>query len=74
MPSILWHKINMITLKDYFKELKIIEKNLNASDEVANTYAWVCALQAKLHSLDNFLDSQKNIYYKAMVRNKLDKT
>lgn len=64
----------MINLKDYIKELKIIEKNLNASGEVANTYAWVCALESKLHSLDSFLENQKNIYYKAMVRNKLDKT
>jgi hypothetical protein len=64
----------MITLKDYLKELKIIEKNLNASEDVTNTYAWVCALETKLHSLDNFIDNQKNIYYKAMVRNKLDKT
>lgn len=64
----------MITLKEYFKELKIIEKNLNDSKDPANTYAWVCALESKLHSLDSFLDNQKNIYYKAMVRNKLDKT
>jgi hypothetical protein len=64
----------MIQLKEYIKELKIIEKNINASEEVTNTYAWVCALETKLHSLDNFLENQKAIYYKAMVRNKLDKT
>ena len=63
----------MITLKVYFKELKEIEKNLNASKEVSNTYAWICALETKLHSLDNFIESEKAICYKAMVRNKLDK-
>lgn len=62
----------MIALKEYLKELKVIEKNLNASEDAANTYAWICALEAKLHSLDDFLDNQKHVYYKAMVSNKLN--
>lgn len=63
----------MIALKEYLKELKIIEKNLNESKDPANTYAWVCALESKLHSLDDFLNNQKRVYYKAMVTNKLNK-
>ena len=51
----------MIELKIYIKELRNIEKNLNASEDATNSYAWVCALEAKLHSLDELLYNQKSI-------------
>jgi len=62
----------MVNLSEYLKELKIIEKNLNASKDPINTYAWICALETKLHALDNFLENQKHLYYKAMVNSKLN--
>jgi hypothetical protein len=60
----------MIILKDYIKELKIIEKNLNASKDASNSYAWLCVLESKLHSLDHFLENNKILYSKAMIAEK----
>lgn len=63
----------MVNLSEYIKELKIIEKNLNKSKDATNSYAWLCALEAKLHALDDFLETQKHVHYKAMISSKLER-
>ena len=61
----------MIDLKLFLKEVKLIEKELNKSTNTTNTFAWTCALERKLHSLDNFLVDQKSFLYKEMVNQKI---